>query len=124
MEAIRSVVRQMRAGSDCEILVMTGAIARRDVIEPAFVKEKSAAVALDMMERFPGDLAAMCREEGVEFFDMRRAWDAYVQQSYRPVEHFLRDPIHANSRGKAVLGRILGLYFGPKHAGVAPGSAD
>ena len=124
VEAIRSVVRQIRAGSDCEILVMTGAIARRDVIEPAFVKEKSAAVALDMMERFPGDLAAMCREEGVEFFDMRRAWDAYVQQSYRPVEHFLRDPIHANSRGKAVLGRILGLYFGPKHAGVAPGSAD
>ena len=114
VDAIRSVVRQIRAGSDCEILVMSGAIARRDVIEPAFVKEKSAGVALDMMEQFPGELAAMCREEGVEFFDMRRVWDAYVQQSYRPVEHFLRDPIHANSRGKAVLGRILGRYFGPK----------
>jgi hypothetical protein len=114
VDAIRSVVRQIRAGSDCEILVMTGAIARRDVIEPAFVKEKSAGVALDIMEQFPGELAAMCREEGIEFFDMRRVWDAYVQQSYRPVEHFLRDPIHANSRGKAVLGRILGRYFGSK----------
>jgi hypothetical protein len=124
VDALQSVVRQIRAGSACEILVMTGAIARRDVIEPAFVKEKSAGVALDMMERFPGSVAAMCREEGVEFFDMRRVWDAYVQQSYQPVEHFLRDPIHANSRGKAVLGRILGLYFGPKHAGVATRSAD
>lgn len=114
VDALRSVVRQIRAGSDCEILVMTGAIARRDVIEPAFVKERPAGVALDMMERFPGAVAAMCREEGVEFFDMRRVWDAYVQQSYRPVEHFLRDPIHANSRGKAVLGRILGRYFEPK----------
>ncbi len=114
VDAIRSVVRQIRAGSDCEVLVMTGAISRRDVIEPAFVKDRPAGVALDMIERFPGDLAAMCREEGVEFFDMRRVWDAYVQESYRPVEHFLRDPIHANSRGKAVLARILGRYFAPK----------
>lgn len=114
VDAMRSVVRQIRAGSDCEILVMTGAVSRRDVIEPAFVKEKPAGVALDMMEQFPGELAAMCREEDVEFFDMRRVWDAYVQQSYMPVEHFLRDPIHANNRGKAVLGRILGRYFGPK----------
>ena len=85
-----------------------------NVIEPAFLKSRPAGVALDMIERFPGDLAAMCREEGVEFFDMRRVWDAYVHESYRPVEHFLRDPIHANSRGKAVLARILGRYFAPK----------
>ncbi len=114
VDAIRSVVRQIRAGSDCEVLVMTGAISRRDVIEPAFLKSRPAGVALDMIERFPGELAALCREEGVEFFDMRRVWDAYVQESYRPLEHFLRDPIHGNSRGKAVLARILGRYFAPK----------
>jgi hypothetical protein len=114
VDAIRSVVRQIRAGSDCEMLVMTGAVCRRDVLEPAFVKGRPAGVALDMMERFPGDLAAMCRAEGVEFFDIRRVWDGYVQQSYLPIEHCLRDPIHANSRGKAVLGRILGRYFAPK----------
>jgi hypothetical protein len=96
------------------MLVMTGAVCRRDVLEPAFVKARPAGVALDMMERFPGDLAEMCRAEGVEFFDIRRVWDGYVQQSYLPIEHFLRDPIHANSRGKAVLGRILGRYFAPK----------
>ena|GEM_PF-295551 len=122
VESIRSVVRQIRAGSDCEILVMTGAVAPRDVIEPAFATGRPPDVALDMMERFPGALAAMCREEDVEFFDMRRTWDDYVRQSYKPSEHFARDSIHANSRGKAVLGRILGLYFGPKESPNAGGS--
>jgi hypothetical protein len=114
VESIRSVIRQIRAGSDCEILVMTGAVAPRDQIEPAFVAGRPAGVALDLMERFPARMAAMCRDEGVEFFDIRRVWDDYLGQSSKPYEHFARDRIHANSRGKAVLGRILGLYFAPK----------
>jgi len=114
VESIRSVIRQIRAGSDCEILVMTGAVAPPGVYEPAFVKSRPAAVALETMERFPQAMAAMCREEQVEFFDFRRVWDAYMQESYKPYEHFARDTIHANSRGKAVLGRILGRYFAPK----------
>ncbi len=67
VEAMRSVIRQIRAGSDCEILVLTGAVAPREVIEPAFVAGRPAGVALDLMERFPAAVAAMCREEGVEF---------------------------------------------------------
>jgi|LakMenEpi03Aug12_release.lakeMendotaPanAssembly.Ray.scaffolds.fasta_scaffold116444_2 hypothetical protein len=113
VEAIRSVIRQIRAKSGCDILVTNGAVAPWEVLEPMFVKAKTAPVALDLMERFPELLAAMCREERVEFFDMRRVWDDYMVASDRPYEHFARDNIHANSRGKAVLGRILCRYLAP-----------
>lgn len=114
VDSIRSVVGQIREKSDCEILVMTGAIAPRAVLEPAFVATRQAGAALDTMERFPDSLAAMCRAEQVEFFDMRRVWDDYLLRSHEPYEHFARDSIHANGRGKAVLGRILGRYFAPR----------
>jgi hypothetical protein len=119
VEALRSVIRQIRAQSGCEILVMNGAVAPWDVLEPAFVKVRPAGVALDQMEGFDAALAAMCRVEQVEFFDMRRAWDDYLLRSYEPYAHFARDAIHANSRGKAVLGRIMGRYFAPKPAAAA-----
>jgi len=111
VESIRSVIRQIRSGSDCEILVLTGAVAPREVIEPGFLAGQPAAAALDLMERFPAALAAMCAEEQAAFFDFRRVWDDYMQRSYLPFEHFARDAIHANSRGKAVLGRILGRFL-------------
>ncbi|MFM8635177.1 MAG: family 16 glycoside hydrolase [Planctomycetia bacterium] len=112
-DSIRSVIRQIRAKSDCDILVTNGAVAPWEVLEPDFVRMKSPSVALDLMERFEDSLAAMCREERVEFFDMRRVWDEYMRASYKPYDHFARDRIHANSRGKAVLGRILCRYLSP-----------
>jgi hypothetical protein len=84
------------------------------VLEPAFIKVRPAGAAIDQIEQFDGALAAMCRAEQVEFFDVRRAWDDYLLRSPKPYEHFARDAIHANGRGKAVLGRILGRYFAPK----------
>ena len=114
VDAIRSVVRQIRARGGSEILVTNGAVAPWKVLEPAFVKRGEAGPALDQVEGFDAALAAMCRVEEVEFLDTRRAWDDYVLRSYAPVEHFLRDDIHANGRGKAVLGRIMGRYFAPR----------
>jgi hypothetical protein len=55
--------------------------------------------------------------EHVEFLDMRSEWNEYVLRSPRPIEWFLRDPIHGNSRGKQVVGRILFRYFEPQEAG-------
>jgi hypothetical protein len=114
VEAMRSVVRQIRAGSGCEILVLSGAVAPWHVLEPAFLKDRNAGPALDQMEQFDGALAEICRAEGVEFFDFRRVWDDYLLRSHEPYEHFARDAIHANGRGKAMLGRILGRYFAPQ----------
>jgi lysophospholipase L1-like esterase len=114
VEAIRSVIRQIRQGSNCEILVMSGAIAPREVYEPIYVTQKPAAVALDDMEQFSTRMRRMCREERVEFFDIRKAWEDYMLRSYKPYDHFARDSIHGNSRGKQILARILARYFEPK----------
>ena len=114
VESIRSVIRQIRQGSNCEILVMSGAIAPRDVYEPAFFRSKPPAVALDDMEQFSARMRRMCREERAEFFDIRKAWDDYMLRSYKPYDHFARDAIHGNSRGKQVVARMLARYFEPK----------
>jgi hypothetical protein len=62
----------------------------------------------------------MTTEEEVELFDLRSAWDEYIRQSPQPSEWFHRDPIHANSRGKQVAGRILLRYFEPRGRSTAP----
>jgi len=116
VEAIRSVIRQIRQGSNCEILVMSGAFAPREVYEPAYFAQKPAAVALDDMEQFSPRMRRMCREERAEFFDIRKAWEDYMLQSYKPYDHFARDAIHGNSRGKQIMARILARYFEPKDA--------
>jgi hypothetical protein len=92
-----------------------GAIAPREVYEPAYVRTKPAA-ALDDMEQFSARMRRMCREERVEFFDIRKAWEDYMLRSYNPYDHFARDTIHGNSRGTQIVGRILTRYFEPKDA--------
>jgi hypothetical protein len=116
VESIRSVIQQIRAGSKCEILVMTGAICPEELICPSYVKFSglSATKALENMEKFPSRMRRMTAEEKVEFLDMRSIWDEYVRQSWKPNEWFHRDPTHANSRGKQVVGRLLLRYFEPK----------
>jgi hypothetical protein len=117
VESIRSVIRQIRQASNCEILVMNGAIAPREVYEPVYFRSKPPAVALDDMEQFSSRLRRMCREERAEFFDIRKAWEDYMLRSYKPYDHFARDTIHGNSRGKQIVARILGRYFEPKDTG-------
>ena len=70
----------------------------------------TAAVALDDMEQFSARMRRMCREERVEFFDIRNAWEDYMLRSYKPYDFFARDSIHGNSRGKQVVARILARY--------------
>jgi lysophospholipase L1-like esterase len=117
VEAIRSVIRQIRQGSNCEILVLSGAIAPREFYEPITFGSKPAPVALDDMEQFSTRMRRMCREERAEFFDIRKAWEDYMLRSYKPYGHFARDAIHANSRGKQIVARILARYFEPKDTG-------
>jgi hypothetical protein len=70
--------------------------------------------ACRIIEGYPSRLAAMAGEEKVELLDLRTAWDAYVLASPRPQVWFMRDVVHANVRGKSVLGRILLRYFEPR----------
>ena len=46
----------------------------------------------------------MTSEEQVEFLDVRSVWDQYLRESFKPGDWFHRDIVHANGRGKQVLG--------------------
>jgi hypothetical protein len=72
-ESIRSVIRQVRQNSDCEILVTSGAVTPEGTIRRAHQKSKPISTAMWEMERFTPRMRRMCREEKAEFFDMRRA---------------------------------------------------
>ena len=115
-EAIRSVVRQVRTAWACEILITNGAVCPEERMTESFLEHSglAAAEALERIRTWPARLSRMADEENVELFDTRAAWNACVAASGRPVEWFMRDPVHANGRGKQVLGRILFRYFDPR----------
>ena len=114
-DAIRSVIRQVRAGSDCEILLMSGAVCPQHRCDENFLKHSGLPreKALALISSFPERLMRLAADEQVELLDMRSAWDVYIAASPGPLEWFMRDPIHANRRGKQVLGRIIERYFLP-----------
>jgi len=122
-ESVRSVVRQVRealapeprggpgaAGTRPEFILMTGAVAPCESAQ-----EQAWARAL----------ARVAEEEGAAFLDMRAAWDRQVEIMSRSTglpagdaaARLRRDPIHANSRGKVVLGGILAAYLSPPPIG-------
>ncbi len=56
-------------------------------------------------------LAALAAELGCGFYDMETLWKQYIGSSEQPYEYFLRDPVHANDRGRAVLARLMESFF-------------
>ena len=121
---IRNVIQQVRAASDCEVMVMNGTFTPRERVEQFYLfpdwlrnrknRDQVASQRLRNLESWPTRLRCMCAEERVELLDMRTAWDEYIVRAYQPQEWFMRDPVHANRRGKAVLGRVLLRYFQPR----------
>jgi len=113
VEPIRDVVRQVRAGCDADILVMTGPVTPEEKLRHDYLlySGQPRDKALEKMAAFPGRLRQMAADEKVEFLDMRAIWQDYVKQSGKPDEWFQRDVVHANARGHQVLARILECYF-------------
>ncbi|MFW6133368.1 MAG: SGNH/GDSL hydrolase family protein, partial [Planctomycetota bacterium] len=120
-EAMRNVIRQVREKSDCETLVLSGAVTphavmhsrafwyvemvrKRKKYDPEELRRRIANT-LNAAATFPRRLREMCRAEKVEYFDIRAAWDAYIDRSWRPQEEMMRDNTHANRFGKQVVGR-------------------
>ena len=69
--------------------------------------------AQENIAQFRARLERAVGEEKVALLDMRVAWNDFVRQSPPPLAWYMRDAIHANSRGKQVLGEILRRYLGP-----------
>ncbi len=108
IDAIRSVIRQIRAVPAVEILVMTGAVRpETETRERLLQTEPSLVAAAERVRAFARGLAALPREEGVAVFDLRRAWDRWLAASGYPAAVFMRDAVHANRVGKLVLGALV-----------------
>jgi hypothetical protein len=96
--------------------VLTGALTPDERCREGYFKSSTLTISqsLENFEKFSARMQRMTDEAHVEFLDMRSAWNDYILRSPRPIEWFLRDPIHGNSRGKQVVGRILFRYLEPQ----------
>jgi len=107
-EAIRSVIHQVREHLHPGIVLMTGPFGKgRD---PRMLRDWSPAITPDG-SNYRSRLLALARDEGCGFLDLEGAWGAYLLATDRPYDWFLRDPVHANTRGAMLLGRILERFF-------------
>ena len=115
--AIHNVIRQVRAKMQPapEILVMSGPVGEQGDPRgnPDFTLEPRA-------EDFRSQLQAMAADAEVAYFDMKTEWGKYINGSGKEYDYFLRDPVHANARGRQVLARMLETFFMPLPQDVSP----
>jgi hypothetical protein len=111
-EAIRSVVRQVRAKQSPEIMLVTqvmGAVGDPHV--------KNWTYKASDPENYRYKLRKVAQEEKCEFADLCGPFFLYIKDSGSSYGWFMRDGVHANDRGSQVIGRLLLRYFEPKEKG-------
>lgn len=108
--SIRECIKQIRAASPCEFLLMTGPFGAAN---PLAGEDWRNQVDGGKEEKYAAELKSLADEVQAEFFDMQLAWGQYIREANKPLDFFKRDPIHANAEGEAVLARILERYFAP-----------
>jgi hypothetical protein len=119
--AVRHVVEQTRQqmGRAVAFLVCTGAI-----MQPGYGRRKAGGAgtlsdeervrrAFEAERRFYAELESMSRDLRIATLDLRSAWEAYLAGCGRARSWYQRDSIHANARGKQILGRIVAQCFRP-----------
>jgi len=107
--AIHSVINQVREKSSPEILVFTGPVGRGGDprSNPDFKVPPEAG-------DYRLNLKAMAEDAHVGYWDMQTEWGKYIQSSGKAYDFYLRDPVHANARGRQILARLMCYYFAPK----------
>ena len=109
-EAVRSVVRQVRAQKpDTEVLLLTPVFgAMRDEHIRTYTREIDTTTS-----NFRFNLQKVAAEETCAFFDMTGPWWSYIQDSGKTYGWFMGDSVHANDRGCQIIGRLLEIWFKP-----------
>lgn len=108
IDSIREVIRQIKAASDADILLMTGAFGS---VDPGEDKQWQRISDPNHFSEYRKGLELLARETSAAFLDMEAAWAGYIRCSGKDLDFFKRDPIHANERGEQILGHILESYF-------------
>jgi hypothetical protein len=106
--SIRDVIHQIKAESDTDILLMTGAFGS---VDPRDDKQWQRISDPNHFSEYRKGLEQLARQTGAAFLDMEAAWAGYIRSSGKELDWFKRDPIHANERGEQILGHILEGYF-------------
>ncbi len=107
--AIRDVVRQIQAGCDAQVLVLSGAVADDGWSPPATNAPPSPRAKASAAWRHA--LSEACDEMGVAFFDLRESWEMYLAQTGFSRTKLMRDEVHANALGRLVLNDLLIRYL-------------
>ena len=107
-EAVRSVIRQVRAKKpDTEVLLLTPVFgSMRDEHIRTFTREIDTTTS-----NFRYNMQKVAAEEKCAFFDMTGPWWAYVEDSGKTYGWFMGDAVHANQRGCQIIGRLLESWF-------------
>jgi len=107
-EAVRSVIRQVRAPKpDTEVLLLTPVFgATQDEHIRTYTREIDAA-----HPNFRFNMQKVAAEEKCAFFDMTGPWWQYIQESGKTYGWFKGDAVHANARGCQIIGRLLECWF-------------
>jgi hypothetical protein len=108
IDSIRDVIRQIKAESDTDIMLMTGAFGS---VDPRDDKQWQRISDPNHFSEYRKGLELLARQTGAAFLDMEAAWAGYIRSSGKDLDWFKRDPIHANERGEQILGHILESYF-------------
>jgi hypothetical protein len=109
VDSVRDVVRQVRAGSTCDILLMTGAFG---TVDPRDDRQWSFAIDPEGKD-YRARLRKLAADEKAGSLDMTAYWGKFVRDSDKELKWFKRDDIHANERGEQVIGRILAGFLAP-----------
>jgi hypothetical protein len=107
-EAVRSVVRQVRAQKpETEVLLLTPVFgSTRDEHIRTFTREIDTTKS-----NFRFNMQKVAAEEQCAFFDMTSPWWTYIQESGKTYGWFMGDAVHANDRGCQIIGRLLDIWF-------------
>jgi lysophospholipase L1-like esterase len=104
IEAIRSVIHQCRAKlPELEVLLLSptvGAPVGTNGPSPESLAYQAA-------------LPKLAAEKKCGYFDMTTPWNTYIANSGYALDSFKRDVVHANDRGKQILGRLMQRFFAP-----------
>ena len=110
IEAIRSVIHQSRAKlPGLEVLLLT----------PTFGSNESPMIKnwtpQPDAKAYPyrANLQKLAEEEKCGFFDITGPWWEYIKSSGYATDSFKRDVVHANDRGKQILGRLMQKFLAP-----------
>ncbi len=104
--AIRNVINQVRTETDCEILLFTGPVGKQG--DPR--SNRNFAIP-PQGDDYRIKLASLAKDLELGFVDMQTDWGRYITASQQTYDFFLRDPVHANARGRQILARLMVRYF-------------